>query len=106
MNSIFIKYQKRIFIIFCLFGVLNSGLPAFMISGHVADMVTENNLSQVNVIIISDEYAIRDTVLTNFIGEWEYASEFSTIDHGSILPKEFRVSQNYPAKGTPLEQSL
>jgi len=97
------KYRSQIssLIVICLSVMLNTGLMAFTISGHLSDVVTGNNLSQVNVVIISDDYAIRDTILTNSIGEWEYTSKFSMIEHGSILPKEFRVSQNYPNPFNP-----
>jgi len=97
------KYRLKIksLMIICFFIMLTAGLPAFTISGHLSDLVTGNHLSQVNVVVISDDYGIRDTVLTNSIGEWEYTSEFSTIDQNTNLPKEFRLSQNYPNPFNP-----
>lgn len=80
---------------------LNARLLAVTLSGHLSDYVTGNDLAQVNVIIISNDHAIRDTVSTNSAGDWEYSGEFSTITHVSGLPNEFKVSQNYPNPFNP-----
>lgn len=76
-------------------------LPAFTISGHVTDLVSEENLAGVNVIIISDEYAICDTVTTNYLGNWDYTSSSSGLTGHPALPRDFAVHQNYPNPFNP-----
>lgn len=78
-----------------------TSLPAFTISGHITDLVTGNNLAGVNVIIISDEYAIRDTVTTNYLGNWDYTGSSSGLTGHPALPRDFAVHQNYPNPFNP-----
>lgn len=76
-------------------------LVAFTVSGHVQDFVTGKNLSQVNVVLISNEHAIRDTVTTNYLGQWEYTSASSGLLDQHTLPHDFSVQQNFPNPFNP-----
>ena len=101
------KYKKnyqtliRYLIVISIFGIFNNSLSAFTISGLIKDEVTKNPLAQVNVIIISDEYGIRDTVQSTYTGGWTYQSNISGVEPFSEIPQQFIIEQNYPNPFNP-----
>ena len=76
-------------------------LSAFTIGGVVKNKTNDAKVKQVNVIIISQDQANRDTVITNYKGEWTFVSDYSAIEEIATIPEKFKVSQNYPNPFNP-----
>lgn len=76
-------------------------LSAFTISGVVKNKTNNAKVKQVNVIIISRDQVNRDTVITNYKGEWTFVSDYSAIEEIATIPEKFKVSQNYPNPFNP-----
>jgi len=76
-------------------------LSAFTISGVVKNKTNGAEVKQVYVIIISRDQANRDTVITNYKGEWTFVSDYSAIEEIATIPEKFKVSQNYPNPFNP-----